>query len=162
MKKVMLVCLAALLLAGCASAPVLETVADEALEPAAAPAGQIKVELPDEAATPVMEGGESRFYVCEDYELMIQTLEGGDLDKTVAQLTGYEKEKLTVLQTRQNGVDRYDFVWVCTGEEGEQLGRGVILDDGNYHYTMTALRPAEDTENTQIVWRRVFETFSLA
>lgn len=162
MKKLVLICMAALLLTGCADTPVMETVADEIIEPAAVAAGRIQVELPEEAAVPVMEGGESRLYLCEDYELMIQTLEGGDLSKTVAQLTGYEKEKLTVLQTIQNGLNRYDFVWVCAGEEGEQLGRGVILDDGNYHYAMTALRPAEDTEHTQIVWRRVFESFSLA
>ena len=58
--------------------------------------------------------------------------------------------------------DRYEFVWVSAGETGERLGRGVILDDGSYHYVMTVLRDAESTENSQIVWNDVFASFRLA
>jgi len=154
--------LAGVLLTGCGAEPALETIADELAEPVQAPVARIQVELPDEAALPAMESSESRLYLCEDYEILIQTLDGGDLEETVRTLTGYGTDKLTLVQTRQDGLRRYDFVWVSTGEKGEMVGRAVILDDGNYHYTMTVLHPAEDTENTQIVWRRVFESFSLA
>ena len=152
----------AVMLAGCGSAPVMETVADELVEPAQAPMARIYVELPDEAALPAMEGSESRLYLCEDHEILIQTLDGGDLEETLHTLTGYGSDKLTLIQTRQEGNLRYDLVWVSTGEAGEMLGRGVVIDDGNYHYAMTVLRPAADTENTQIVCRRVFESFSMA
>ena len=65
------------------------------------------------------------------------------------------------MKTQAEGADRYDFVWAAAGENGERLGRAVILDDGNYHYTMTVLKDAEATKKTQVVWRTVFESFSL-
>ena len=39
------------------------------------------------------------------------------------------------------------------------LGRGAILDDGNYHYCMSLLRPAEKV--SQVLWNPVFASFSL-
>ena len=44
------------------------------------------------------------------------------------------------------------------GETGDRLGRAAILDDGNYHYCMYAIRDQGDTD---IVWRDVFSSFSL-
>ena len=46
------------------------------------------------------------------------------------------------------------------GEQGERLGRGVILDDGDYHYCLTVLQDADVTD-CQIVWSEVFRTFDL-
>ena len=110
----------------------------------------------------VMEAVDSgRIYLCKDYEIIIQTLEAGDLDETIRTLSGYDRDSLTVMKTRVEGADRYDFVWATAGENGERLGRAVILDDGNYHYTMTVLKDAEATKKTQVVWRTVFESFSL-
>lgn len=96
--------------------------------------------------------------MAQGYEIMLETLAAGDLDATIQSLSGYEKEQLTVLQTRQEDADRYEFVWTTTGEKGDRLGRAVILDDGDYHYCMSVLRDAGDT---QIVWRDVFGSFSL-
>ena len=70
-------------------------------------------------------------------------------------------EALTVLETEQDGAKRYDFVWASAADQGEQLGRAVILDDGSYHYTMTVLRDADTTESLQVVWSDVFGSFSL-
>ena len=88
-------------------------------------------------------------------------MESGDLEKTIHTLTGYDKEDLTVMATSADGINRYEFVWTCMGENGEQIGRAVVLDDGNYHYTMTVLRSAENTENSQIVWNDVFRSFEV-
>ena len=63
-----------------------------------------------------------------------------------------------MIQTRQDGKDRYDFVWSAAGETGERLGRGAIVDDGNYHYCLSAMRDPGDTE---IPWRDIFSSFSL-
>lgn len=89
---------------------------------------------------------------------MLETLASGDLNATVQTLSGYEKDQLTVLETQQGDENRYDFVWATTGEEGQRLGRAVILDDGDYHYCLSVLR---DAGEAKIVWRDVFGSFSL-
>ena len=68
---------------------------------------------------------------------------------------------LTVLETRQGDIDRYDFVWTMAGETGDRLGRAAILDDGNYHYCMSVLRDAQNPKMSQIVWSDVFASFTL-
>ena len=151
-----------LLLAGCAAKETMETVADTPVEMVEVQQRQIYVELPEEAAAPAAQTENSRLYLCKDYEIVIQTLEAGDLDETIRTLSGFDPDSLTVIQTRAQGADRYDFVWVTAGEDGERVGRAVILDDGHYHYTMSVLKPADATRNTQVVWRRVFESFRLA
>ena len=54
-------------------------------------------------------------------------------------LAGRSKEELQILKTAWSEYDRYDFVWTTAGEDGLQLGRACILDDGNYHYTLSTL-----------------------
>ena len=162
MRNCVLVFLLALLLTGCGAEETFETIADELVQPAMAQPMEILVELPGETAMPAMESDNGRSYLAGDYEIHIQTLEAGDLNRTIKALSGFEKDSLTVMQTEQEGMDRYEFVWCCTGEDGDRLGRAVILDDGSYHYTMTVLRDASTTENTQIVWNDVFSSFSLA
>ena len=161
MKKLFWALLPLLLLAGCAARETMETLGDIPVEGTAAAPRQVCVNLPDEAAVPTAESDSGRIYLCKDYEIIIQTLEAGDLDETIRTLSGYDRDSLTVMKTRVEGADRYDFVWATAGENGERLGRAVILDDGNYHYTMTVLKDAEATNKTQVVWRTVFESFSL-
>lgn len=162
MRKWVLLGLLALLLTGCGAEETFETVADEQVLPAMAQPMEIMVNLPGETAMPAMESDNGRSYLAGDYEIHIQTLEAGDLNRTVKALSGFEKDALTVMETDQDGMRRYEFVWCCTGEEGDRLGRAVILDDGSYHYTMTVLRNADTTEHSQIVWADVFASFSLA
>ena len=162
MKKWIVCLVLPLILTGCGAGVTLETVHGDLEEPAAARPREISVELPGEAAVPAVESDSGRIYTCGDYDLAIQTLESGDLDATVQSLTGFAREALTVVETRQEGMPRYDFVWASAGEEGDQVGRAVILDDGNYHYTMTVLRDAEGVETQQVVWSHVFSTFRLA
>ena len=161
MKKLFWMLLPLLLLAGCAARETMETLGDIPVEGTAASPRQVSVNLPDEAAVPTAESDSGRIYLCKDYEIIIQTLEAGDLDETIRTLSGYDRDSLTVMKTRVEGADRYDFVWATAGENGERLGRAVILDDGNYHYTMTVLKDAAATKKTQVVWRTVFESFSL-
>lgn len=162
MKKFLLFVSMILLLTGCGGSETFETIADEQVLPAMAQPQEILVSLPGETAMPVMESDNGRFYLAGDYEIHIQTLEAGDLSRTVKTLSGFERDALTVMETEQDGMRRYEFVWSCAGENGDRLGRAVILDDGSYHYTMTVLRDADTTENTQIVWHDVFASFSLA
>ena len=97
--------------------------------------------------------------MCEDYEIVIETLSAGDLDATVRSICGYGQEQLTIMETQWDDVTRYEFVWAAAGEKGDRLGRAVVLDDGEYHYCMSVLRDAEAV--TQVVWRDVFASFGL-
>lgn len=161
MKKLGWILLLAVLLTGCAAEETLETVADELLIPAMAQPREIQVTLPGEAALPAMETDTGRAYLCQDYEIYIQTLEAGDLENTVRTLSGYARDSLTVLETVQENLKRYDFVWSCAGETGDRIGRAAVLDDGSYHYTLTILRDADTTEHSQIVWNDIFDSFTL-
>ena len=162
MKKIVVFALVTMLLSGCAAEETLETVADDLVQPVMAQPREIAVSLPGEVSVPTMEGDTGRMYLASDYEIYIQTLEAGDLNATIKTVSGYDREDLTVMETNPEGFDRYEFVWVSAGETGERLGRGVVLDDGSYHYVMTVLRDAESTENSQIVWNDVFASFRLA
>ena len=162
MKKIVLFVLVMMLLCGCAAEETLETVADELVQPVMAQPSEIAVSLPGEVSVPTMEGDTGRMYLASDYELYIQTLASGDLNATIKEVSGFDREDLTVMETNPDGTDRYEFVWVSAGEKGERLGRGVVLDDGSYHYVMTVLRDAEASANSQIVWDDVFASFRLA
>ena len=150
-------------LAGCAQQQeVIETVADDLETPVMAAPRQISVRLPEDTVVPVLENDQEQVYLCDDYELILQTVSSGDLDATVQTLTGCARDRLTLVKTCQNDLDRYDFVWTCAGEKGDMLGRGVILDDGSYHYCMSVLRSADGTKKSRIVWSDVFGSFGLA
>ena len=162
MKRMLVFALVMMLLSGCAAEETLETIADDPVQPVMAQPREIAVSLPGEASIPTMEGDTGRMYLADDYEIYIQTLESGDLDATIQTVSGYSKDSLTVINTESDGIERYEFVWVSAGENGERLGRGVVLDDGSHHYVMTVLRDADTTETSQIVWNDVFSSFRLA
>ena len=162
MKKALLLCMIAVLLTGCKAQETFEVVEDIApVEPVAVPM-QLFVDLPDEAAAPTFQdeqGGE--LYVCKDYTISKQILESGDLERTVKVLTGKGTEELQILKTWSNACDRYEFVWTSAGEDGLQLGRACILDDGNYHYTLSTLAQEEATVNLREEFQNMFESCSL-
>lgn len=161
MKKLCFLIPLALMLCGCAAEETFETISDELVMPVMAQPRQITVRLPDNAVAPVLESDSEQVYMSQDYEIIIETLSSGDLNATIQGLSGYGKEQLTVMETQQDSVTRYDFVWVSAGEAGDRLGRAVILDDGSYHYCMSVLRDAETVEKSQIVWSDVFNSFAL-
>ena len=158
MKRWVWILLIAFVLCGCHEEETMETVADEWLIPVMAQPREMSVRLPDDLVVPVLEQDARQLYMGEGYELMLDVLDAGDLSHTIRSMCGYEKENITMIQTRQNGLDRYDFVWSALGESGDRLGRGVILDDGNYHYCLSAMR---DQGDTTIPWRDVFSSFTL-
>ena len=158
MKRWVWVVLVTGLLCGCRAQETLETVNDEWITPVMAQPREISVRMPEDTVAPVLEQDNRRLYMAQDYEIMLETLPSGDLNDTIQALSGYGKAQLTVLETQQGDADRYDFVWTTAGENGDRLGRAVILDDGNYHYCMSVLR---DPEEALIVWRDVFASFSL-
>lgn len=161
MKVGCLIVLTALLLTGCGRAVVYETVTDEPVVAAVAQPREISFDLAQEPAMPVMESDGGQLYLCGDYDVMVLTLEGGDLSETVSQVSGFEPDQLTVIQTASADVDRYEFVWTSAADEGHQIGRATVLDDGNYHYVLTATVSAELIEEYQEIWNGIFESFKL-
>lgn len=162
MKRWVWIAAVALLLSGCGVQQTYETVMDVWQEQEIPEPRAISVDLPGETALPVMESDSGRAYVASDYEIYIQTMPGGDLGATMEAMSGYRQEDLTVMTTLQEDATRYEFVWASAGEGGDFLGRGVILDDGHHHYTMSVLRNADTAQKSAVVWDSVFTSFRLA
>ncbi len=161
MKKWIFLLMFCLMLSGCGAGETFETLADEIWEVAAVPR-QVLAVLPPEAAAPASESDEGAIYICDGYEILVQTLAGGDLDATLRSVSGYGREDLTVVETRQGDVKRYDLVWACVGEEGERVGRCAVLDDGSYHYVLCVLADADRVQEYTEVWEAVFASYALS
>ena len=110
MKKMLWIVLAGLLLTGCSQAPAAETVMDVLEEPVLAQPREVRLELPGETVACAMESDSGRLYLGDGYEVMVQTLPGGDLDATIRSLTGFSREDITVMQTGELTCDAEDGV----------------------------------------------------
>ena len=163
MKKLLLIVLTLLMLTGCASQPVFETVDDLPVSGEPAQAKEILVSLPKEASVPTLEGeDDARLYDCGDYILTTQVFRGGDIDGTLQSLTGFPGANLSHVQTKQQNMDRYDCVWTAAGENGEEVGRAVVLDDGAYHYAVSVLADAELAGDLLQQWKTVLNSVKLS
>ena len=162
MKKLWLILPIFLLLCGCGTQETLETVTDAEDTPTVATAQQIIMELPEDVQMQVLQSEDSgKLYVCEDFVITVQTVPGGDLNRTVEAATGYKKDQLQLLQTQVDTAKRIESVWASTGEGEEQVGRLCILDDGNYHYVVTAMTGASKGGQLQETWNRFFDSVRL-
>lgn len=162
MRKIGMCLVMALLLTGCGAEATLETVADEAVQAVSAQPREIHVELPEEAVLPAMESDNRVLYMCKEFDVSLQTLDGGDLQKTVQSISGYSIDDLTVMQTEEGGFTRSEFVWTTAAEAGEQVCRAAVLDDGSYHYVLTAMIDSEKAWEYQEIWNGMFESFGVA
>ena len=100
-------------------------------------------------------------YLCDGYTVTLHTCQAGDLDKTLREATGFSKDALKLIQTESAGVERTQCVWTAAGEAEEQVGRLTVLDDGNYHYVLTCMAGASQTQRLQPVWQELFDSFRL-
>lgn len=161
MKKLWVILVVCLLFTGCGSAEIYETVEDDMMLAVSAVPRQIQLSLPEEAILPTMESEHGQIYICRDYDVMIQTLPAGDLSRTIAEISGYSEEDLQVIKTTQDELERAEFVWSATGELGDTVGRAAVLNDGHYHYVLTATIAAEKCREYQEIWNGLFESFHL-
>lgn len=162
MKKVFVFLLLALLLAGCKAQETFEVVEDMIpVEPVASPQ-QFFVSLPDEAAAPTFqdESG-AELYVCQGYTISKQIMDSGDLERTVKTLSGMQMDDLQIIKTVRQDSDRYDFVWTAAGEDGLQLGKACILDDGNFHYTLSTLAEESCAGDLRETFQEMFDSCTL-
>lgn len=162
MKKCWVVFVLILLLTGCDGQAVFETMSDDYAQPVMAQMQQISVSLPEEAIMPSMENGDSgKIYLCDGYTLTVQTMQAGDLDRTLCQTTGFPKDQLTVMETEVDGVKRYDCVWSAAGEGGDHVGRATVLDDGSYHYVVTVMAEFSAAGDLTQTWQDIMGSVTL-
>ena len=100
-------------------------------------------------------------YFCKDYDISVQTMESGDLRKTVEQVSGYSMEDLTIMETAVSDYIRYDFVWSAAGELGQQVCKACILDDGSYHYVLAVMGNADTAGEYGEIWNGILDSFCL-
>lgn len=153
--------LCAVFLSACASTETFETICDTLDAVDATPAHKLVLTLPQEAAAPTVESGDSRLYQCGGYTISIETLPSGDLDATVETLSGYHADALTLMQTKRDGYSCWEFAWASAGEMGDQVGRALVLDDGAYHYTVCVLGDATTAAQEKLRWEELFQSASL-
>jgi hypothetical protein len=94
----------------------------------------------------------SRFYQCDGYTVLLQTLPGGDLAGTLQTVTGLPRDRLTLIQTKQGDLVRYSCAWSVMGEQTQMVCRAVILDDGNAHYAATVMAPYMQAGDLSAQW----------
>lgn len=161
MKKCVFLLLVMVLLAGCGVQETFETVADVYAPAEPAEHRAVTLTLPEGTTATSLENETGEYYLCGDFEFGIETMNAGNLGRTVTAVCGYSIEDVTLIQTQTEEFDRYDFVWCAVGEDGDQIGRAVILDDGNYHYVLTALTNADHAGNLRQAWNEMFASFGL-
>ena len=163
MKKLCALLLFALLLTGCGGNDARETISDNHDVSTMAQMQTLAVQLPKELSAPVLESQTAgKLYLCDDYWVSVQTVSAGDLNQTVYNITGMQKDKLDIFQSKQGNVKRYQWVWSTTGEDGIEVGRACVLDDGNYHYIVTAQASEAVAGSLQEVWREMFASVRLS
>lgn len=161
MKKLCLLLTFVLMLGGCKATQTFETLADVYGEQDAAVLREVLYTLPEEAAAQVIQSEYGQLYFCDGYEITMQTMAAGDLSRSLRELTGYSADDLTVIETGLTDAARYECVWTSAGEGGDMVGRAVILDDGSYHYCMTAMADAETAAQLRDTWQDLFDSFTL-
>lgn len=153
---------ALLFLTGCRMTETFETIGNPFSEQPVLQRQEIVLQLPGEAAVPVSktENGD-RLYVCDTYAIAVQTLLAGNLDASIRSICGYSADEVTVVQTEQQDATRYAWVWTSAGEGGDEVGRGAILDDGNYHYALSVTASAQAAGELKEAWQALFESFGI-
>lgn len=162
MKRLWLILLLAAMLAGCTAAKDYEGVSDVYAEQPLPNAAQMLVSLPPDAAVMTAEDGRTGgIWLCDGYTVTQQTLPSGDLNATLQEVTGYDRQQLSVMELKKDGLKRYECAWICAGEGGDQVARTVVLDDGNYHYCLTLLTQAQLAGQLAETWKQITATVTL-
>lgn len=163
MKKWLLLMGLAAALAGCARVeqPVMETIGPgSCAQESKTTAGEISVMIPEEAVCEAMAPDEAgKLYTWDNHTLQLQTMDGGDIRKTVRKLTGLDYDDLTVMSYQKGDLTYHKTVWCAAGEDGTLMGRALVADDGAYHYCVSLLSP-EDSDSAE-VYDRLCASFAV-
>lgn len=151
-----------LILTGCGTEKDFETMSDQYIVPADTEPARVILELPEDAVVMTLQNdANDSLYLGDGFSVTVQTVSGGDLDATLRSVTGYSRENLQLYTLHRNGITRYECVWVSAGEGGEQMCRGMILDDGSYHYAISVFAPAEQAGALAQTWQQILDSAQL-
>ena len=160
MKKYWIIPILLMMLTGCGVQETFETISDDVAQTVNATPQQVLLELPEGVSSPTLETLESgKMYLCDGYTVTVQITDAGDLEQTLKNTTGFSRDELQILQTKQQEMKRYDWVWASVGESGDEMSRGCILDDGSHHYILTAMADANIFGQLQPVLQPLFRSF---
>ena len=157
MKIIVTLLVVALLMTGCSAPQDFETMQDAYGEQQLPDMQKVSFTLPKDASTQAMQSKYGELYFCDGYEITVQTFSSGNLDATLRELTGFGRDKLSVIETS----GRYACVWTAVGENGNVVGRAVILDDGHYHYSMTVMADEDRAFQLKEPWQTLLDSFIL-
>lgn len=161
MKKLYILLIIAMMLSGCRGPEVFETMNDLYYQPPMQKPAQVQIKLPEDAALATVSGEAGQLYLCQDYTVAVQTMAAGDLSATLQDVTGYNAQQLQMVTTEKEGLTRYTYAWACAGESGDGICRGVTLDDGCFHYTLTIMGSAEQAADMECAWQEIMDSFHL-
>lgn len=162
MRKLWIIFACALCLAGCSATQTMETIADE-LVFAEAEACRIEFLFPqDSEAVLLAEDANNKLYQCGDFMVAVQVISGGDLNRSLQTVTGFDKDSLTVMRTERDGVTAYNCAWSAAGEGEDQVCRAVILDDGVYNYAVTVMADYTKAADLDDTWQEMLNSVELS
>ncbi len=161
MKRICILLLAVLMLAGCAEKKTFETISD-GLEPEkVSKPMEMSAVMPAGVTAPVLSSTTAgKLYEYEEYTVTMQAVAAGDFSGLVRSVTGYHPDDLQIIESTQAGLQSYHTVWTSVGEGQTFVGRACILTDGNYYYVLSAMVPenkASDLSEGEL--KEMFATF---
>ena len=167
MKTIVLICLLALVLSGCGTAPVWEQVTDgELTQPVGLwqeDAYDLTIGVPEELSLTESQPGLALYETQNgDWSIRTQTFLASDLNTAVKYLSGYEADKLTVLQTTRFDLPEYRFVWYTQTGEGGRVCRGDLVMDGNVCYAVVSSVTETASHGYEEKLQQVFSSFGLS
>ena len=65
------------------------------------------------------------------------------------------------MKTERNGLSAYEYVWSAAGECEEQMCRGIILDDGAFHYAVTVMADYSQAGEQQQTWQELLNSVTI-
>lgn len=159
-------CLAGLLvlLTGC-STPAWETVEDflpsQPVSGWLETAYEIRIGLPEQAEL-TWEAEGCKLYEAGDLEIETDTFLASGLDSAVRRLSGYEAERVSILQTKRFDLPEYQFAWYSQTGEGGRLCRADLVIDGTVCYAVVCSAPEDAGNLLEEETRQVFASFGLS
>jgi len=165
MKTVVLTMILMFLFGGC-SAPVWEHVNDT-FPAQAEPVWQkttyeISLGLPEHIR--LLEKNETyALYSSEHGEVEIETIKflASGTEQAIRKLSGFNADRLTVLQTQRFNLPEYQFAWVSQTEQGTRLYRADLIMDGTCCYAIVCNSLEDAGDYASFEARKVFSTFGL-
>lgn len=153
MKKFCFAILCVFMLSGCSSVETMETIRDDEAFPVMGEAAKVHLSIPEiENAQVVEDGAGSKIYLFNDFCVTVQTLDGGNMEKTLELVSGFDAGKLTLLKTEQDDCLQFRCAWSSTGEQEDLLCRAVVVDDGRYHYAVTVMADSSEIAEQPELW----------